>query len=106
MFASPSIAGDVLLQGVLNGSLQARDLETGELLWDFQTEGSKANPGWALTSERRLNTPMLFNGSWHDAMAIGTARQFGFGSFLSTPLVVDGVIYVGGTDGRLYALVS
>lgn len=104
MFASPSIAGDVLLQGVLNGSLQARDLKTGELLWDFQTEGSKANLGWALTSQRRLNSSMLFHGSWHDAMAIGTARQFGFGSFLSTPLVVDGVIYVGATDGRLYAL--
>lgn len=104
MFASPSIAGNVLLQGVLNGSLQARDLATGELLWDFQTEDSTANLGWALTSQRKLNAPMLFPSGWHDAMAIGASRQFGIGAFLSTPLVVDGVIYVGGTDGRLYAL--
>lgn len=104
LFASPSLADDVLLQGALNGSLQARDLASGELLWDFQTEGSQANLGWALTSQRKLNAAMLFPTSWHDAMAIGAARQFGLGSFLSTPLVVDGVIYVGGTDGRLYAL--
>jgi outer membrane protein assembly factor BamB len=77
---------------------------SGALLWDFQTEGSQANLGWALTSQRKLNAPMLFPTGWHDAMAIGAARQFGLGSFLSTPLVVDGVIYVGATDGRLYAL--
>ncbi|HJV72021.1 PQQ-binding-like beta-propeller repeat protein [Ideonella sp.] len=104
MFASPSLAGSVLLQGVLNGSLQARDRSTGELLWDFQTEASRANPGWALTSDRRFNAPMLYVSGWHDAMAIGAARQSALGSFFSSPLVVGHTIYVGSADGRVYAL--
>jgi eukaryotic-like serine/threonine-protein kinase len=104
MFASPSLAGSVLLQGVLNGSLQARDRATGELLWDFQTEASRTNAGWALTSERRFNAAMLYPSGWHDAMAIGAARQSALGSFFSSPLVVGGTVYVGSADGRLYAL--
>jgi outer membrane protein assembly factor BamB len=104
MFASPSLAGSVLLQGELNGSLQARDLATGALLWDFQTEASRRNAGWGLTRERRLNAAMLYPRGWHDAMAIGAARQSAMGSFFSTPLVVGRTVYVGSADGRLYAL--
>jgi outer membrane protein assembly factor BamB len=38
MFSSPTIVGDVAFIGVLNGTLEARDAKTGELLWDFQVE--------------------------------------------------------------------
>ena len=104
MFASPSLAGGVLLQGELNGSLQARDTGSGALLWEFQTEAARLNNGWGLTSERRFNSPMLYASGWHDAMAIGAAKQSALGSFFSTPLVVGRTIYVGSADGRLYAL--
>ena len=50
MFSSPTVAGDVVLIGVLNGSLAARDRNSGELLWEFQTEASKQNKGWVLTA--------------------------------------------------------
>lgn len=104
MFSSPVVAGSVLLQAVLNGSLQARDRATGKLLWDFQTEASRANPGWVLTRERRFNAAQLFPSNWHDATAIGAARQAAVGSFFSSPLVVGRSIYIGSADGRLYAL--
>jgi outer membrane protein assembly factor BamB len=104
MFASPSLAGGVLLQGELNGSLQAREAATGALLWEFQTEAARINTGWGLTSERRFNAPMLYPSGWHDAMAVGAARQSALGSFFSTPLVVGRTIYVGSADGRVYAL--
>ena len=39
-----------------------------------------------------------------DGMIIGINRMFTLGSFLSSPTVVDGVLYVGSTDGNLYAL--
>jgi eukaryotic-like serine/threonine-protein kinase len=104
MFAAPSLAGGVLLQGVLNGSLQARDAASGTLLWEFQTEAAKRNAGWVLTSAGGFNSSLLFPNSWHDTMALGAARQASVGSFLSAPLVVGRTIYVGSTDGRLYAL--
>lgn len=104
MFSSPVIAGSVLLQAVLNGSLQARDRTSGALLWDFQTEASRTDPGWALTSERRFNSAQLFPSNWHDATANAVARQAAVGSFYSSPLVVGRSIYIGSADGRLYAL--
>lgn len=104
VFSSPVIAGDVVLLGVLNGVLQARDKASGALLWEFQTEASRANRGWVLTAERAFNSKLLFPTGWHDGTALGAARQWSVGSFFATPLVVNGVIYIGSADGQLYAL--
>ena len=104
VFASPTVAGDVVLLGVLNGILQARDKASGDVLWEFQTEASRANRGWALTAERRFNGPMLYPSNWHEATAVAMDRQSSVGSFFSTPLVVGGVVYIGSADGNLYAI--
>ncbi|MET0500175.1 MAG: PQQ-binding-like beta-propeller repeat protein [Candidatus Binatia bacterium] len=104
MFSSPAIAGDVVFIGVLNGTLQARDLKTGDVLWDFQTETSKQNKGWVLMADRRFNDPLLYHSIWREAPIVATDRQFGIGAIFSSPLVVDGVVYFGSTDGYLYAL--
>ena len=53
MFSSPSVAGDVVFIGVLNGTLEARDAKTGDLLWEFQVEKSKQNNAWVLTGDRK-----------------------------------------------------
>lgn len=104
VFSSPVVAGDVLLVGVLNGTLQARDLASGALLWTWRTEASRANAGWVLTAQGRFNGPLLYGSTWREAPLLATARQFSVGSIFATPLVVDGVIYVGSADGHLYAL--
>jgi outer membrane protein assembly factor BamB len=104
MFSSPTIAGDVVLIGVLNGVLEARDFATGTLLWDYATEAARANQGWALTADRRFNSSMTFRSGWREGMALAFARQSSTGSIFSTPLVVAGVVYFGSTDGRLYAI--
>ena len=104
VFSSPSVAGDVVYVGVLNGTLEARDLASGALLWEFQTESSQRNAGWVLTAERRFNAPLLFSSNWRDAPIVSADRQFAIGAFFSSPLVVEGVVFVGSTDGGLYAL--
>ena len=104
MFSSPTVAGSVVFVGVLNGTLEARDFESGELLWEFQTEASKRNDGWVLTADRRFNAAMIFRSPWREAPIVANARQFGVGSVFSSPLVVDGVVFFGSTDGTLYAL--
>jgi outer membrane protein assembly factor BamB len=104
VFSSPSVAGDIVLIGVLNGTLEARDLGSGTVLWQFETESSRRNDGWALTADRRFNAPLLFPSGWREAPVIGTAAQFGTGSIFSSPLVVAGTVYVGSADGNLYAL--
>jgi outer membrane protein assembly factor BamB len=104
VFSSPAVAGDVVLLGVLNGTLEARDRASGELLWEYQTDASRRNDAWVLTSERRFNTPMIYRSGWREAMAVGTDRQFSVGSIFSSPLVAAGVVYVGSADGNLYAI--
>ena len=105
VFSSPAVAGEVLYLGILNGSLEARDLSTGKLLWDFRTEASRRNPGWVLTADRKFNEPMIFFHSfWREDAAVGTERQFAVGSIFSSPLIVDGVVYAGSADGSVYAL--
>ena len=104
MFSSPAVAGDVVLIGVLNGTLQARDFDSGRLLWSFTTEAARRNRGWVLTAEGAFNGPMIYATDWREAALAATELQFSVGSFFSSPLVADGVIYVGSADGRMLAL--
>ena len=104
VFGSPTVAGDTVLVGVLNGSLQARDRLDGRLLWTFRTDAAKANRDWVLSPEGRFNAGWLFASSWGDASADGARRQQGVGSFFATPLVVAGTVYIGSADSNVYAI--
>jgi outer membrane protein assembly factor BamB len=104
VFSSPVVAGNVVLTGVLNGSLQARDFTSGEVLWTFRVEAARRNLGWVLRADGSFNAPLLYGSAWREAPLVASERQFSVGSFFSTPLVVDGVIYIGSADGRMYAL--
>ena len=104
MFSSPAVAGDTVFIGVLNGTLAARDAATGKLLWEFQTDASRENKGWVLTSERRFNGPLLFFDNWREGPLVAQDRQLSVGSIFSSPLVASGTVYFGSTDGFLYAI--
>jgi len=104
VFGSPTVAGATVLLGVLNGSLQARDLADGRLLWQFRTEAAIADRDWVLDADGRFNAGLLFPSTWGDATAEGARRQQGVGSFFATPLVADGTVYIGSADSRLYAI--
>jgi outer membrane protein assembly factor BamB len=104
MFSSPAVVGDVVFIGVLNGTLEARDAKTGDLLWDFKVEKSKQNNGWVLTSDRKFNESFLFRSNWREAPLVANDQQIRIGGIYSSPLVVNGVVYFGSADGFLYAL--
>jgi hypothetical protein len=90
--------------GVMNGTLEARDLKSGELLWDFRPQVSQQNRGWMLTAERKFNLPLLYASNWREAATSAVEREFSVGAIVSSPLIVNGVVYTGSTDGYLYAL--
>jgi outer membrane protein assembly factor BamB len=104
MFSSPAVASGTVFIGVLNGTLTARDATTGKVLWEFQTDASKENRGWVLTAERRFNMPMLFFDNWKEGPLVAQDRQLSVGSVFSSPLVANGAVYFGSTDGFLYAI--
>jgi outer membrane protein assembly factor BamB len=103
LFSSPAIAGGIVYLGKMNGGLEALDVKTGKQLWEFQTEVSKANKDLYLKADRTRNDATLFQVSDYGGV-VGVDRMFSLGSVASSPLVVNGKVYFGSTDGFVYAL--
>ncbi len=103
-FSSPAIARDIVFYGSSDGWLHAVDAATGRIKAEFQTDGSKANAAKYIDSTGRIDSAALYPDFTLDGMIIGLDRMFSLGSVLSSPAVVDGVVYFGSTDGNVYAI--
>jgi outer membrane protein assembly factor BamB len=104
IFSSPAIAGGMLYVGTHLGKLLAIDLSSQKLAWTFETDASRQN-GPALTkADGSPNYQGAFVDNFYDNMVSGVSKMMSVGAMLSSPVVVNNVIYVGSTDGFLYAL--
>lgn len=103
-FASPALAGDVIYYGTSDGWLHSVDIKTGKFIAHFQTDGSKENGAKWTDSTGVFNSGRMYPDRTLDGMMIGMRTMFTVGSILSSPAIVDGVLYVGSADGNLYAL--
>jgi eukaryotic-like serine/threonine-protein kinase len=104
MFSSPTVAGDVVLIGVLNGTLEARDAGTGALVWSYEVEASHGPAGRALAADRTFDMPVLYPSSRGVDTIAGYVRQTSVGAIFSTPVVAQGLVLFGSADGAVYAL--
>ncbi|MBW7933488.1 MAG: PQQ-binding-like beta-propeller repeat protein [Gemmatimonadaceae bacterium] len=103
-FSSPALAGDVLYYGTSDGFLNAVRITTGTLLARFQTDGSKENGPRLLDANGQFRTDRMYPDRTLDGMMIGMRTMMTLGSVLSSPVVANGVVYFGSTDGNLYAV--
>lgn len=103
-FSSPAIAKDMLYVGSSAGKLNAIDLKNQKAAWTFETDTSKQNGPAYTHPDGTPNYAAAFNSDFYDDLMAGYAKLLAVGPILSSPVVVDNVIYVGGTDGNLYAL--
>jgi outer membrane protein assembly factor BamB len=105
VFSSPALAGSLAYFGAHNGRLYAVDTASGHLAWEFATDASRADAQGLLDEEGRLDRagfkPVF--GDFQD-MYLDFARFVSLGAIFGSPTVADGVLYVGSTDGHLYAL--
>ncbi|MFT6807900.1 MAG: outer membrane protein assembly factor BamB [Saprospiraceae bacterium] len=90
----------IIYFGTFDGKLLGMDYKTGALKWSFQTEKSKQN----------YHTIYNKNGHFREGFELyGTdyveteEKIHELGSILSTPVIDDGVIYFGSSDGNYYA---
>jgi glucose dehydrogenase len=86
--ATPAIVDGTLYIGSYDGKFYALDTRTGALKWKVTTEG-----------ERRFEAKGL-----HGLQPKSQTIADQFDVFLSSPVVVNGTVYVGSGDGNLYAL--
>jgi outer membrane protein assembly factor BamB len=104
IFSSPAIAGGMAYFGSFNGKLYAVDIAAGRFAWEFQTEAGKRNVMGVISKDGAPDWKAAgASNFFEDSYRMG-ANLFSLGSILSSPAVVNGVIYVGSTDGSLYAL--
>jgi outer membrane protein assembly factor BamB len=102
-FSSPALAGNVAYFGTSDGWLHAVDVTSGKLVAEFQTEGSRQNSAKWIGPDGRI-AGTVYPDSTLDGIIIGLDRMFSLGSILSSPAVSEGVLFVGSTDGHVYAL--
>jgi outer membrane protein assembly factor BamB len=107
--SSPLLVGDKLFFGSQSGIVYAVNAKDGNVLWTYHAGGSvKASP--------TLSGGVLYFGDYSghlQAVSAQTGRALwvsgsegallGSGTFYSTPAVVYGRVFLGNTDGRVYA---
>jgi outer membrane protein assembly factor BamB len=105
VFSSAAIAGHRAYFGTHAGVLYAVDATSGAVAWTFRTEGSRRDPMGVVDDDGRLRrdafAPVF--GDFQD-MYVDFYRFTTAGAIFGSPVVVDRTVYVGSTDGRLYAL--
>lgn len=106
VFSSPALAGDLVYVGVSNGKLLAIDASTGKLVWEFQTESARRDPLKVLKADGGLNNEVIYAPYFHDYqdMVLAFYRVFSVGAIWSSPVVDQGMVFFGSTDGSVYAL--
>ena len=104
MFSSPAIAGDTLYIGSHEGKLLAIDLKAQKFAWTFETDGTKANGSAFTKPDGSPKYEAAFFDFFYDDMVSGVQKMMAVGAILSSPAIANGTIYVGSTDGNIYAL--
>jgi outer membrane protein assembly factor BamB len=103
--ASPAVRDGVVYFPTSDGRrFKALDAATGAVLARFQTDGSKEHGPRLLDENGLIRTSLLYPDRTLDGMMIGMRTIMTLGSVLSSPAVVDGIVYFGSTDGHLYAV--
>ncbi len=105
MFSSPAIAGDTLYIGSHEGKLLAIDIKGQKFAWTFETDGTKANGSTFTKPDGSPKYEAAFFDFFYDDMVSGVQKMMAVGAILSSPAIANGTIYVGSTDGNIYALI-
>jgi eukaryotic-like serine/threonine-protein kinase len=103
-FSSPSIAAGTAYFGTFGGGLYAVDIRTGKLAAQFQTDGLKKYGSQYLDAKGEMKASALFVDATLGGAYAGLDRLYHLGSIPGSPAISAGVLFIGSTDGTLYAL--
>lgn len=106
VYSSPAIAGNTAYFGDFTGQFLAVDITNGNITDKFFTEGRKKYAGETL-KDNMLDFSHLVTGadlSLYSSTVAGMNKLYMLGPIVSSPAVLDGVVYFGSADGYLYAL--
>ena len=104
-FSSPAVANGKLYVGDGSNTLYALNADTGVLLWKYAV-------GNYVDSSPTVANGIVYFGTYYsdpnlyalDANTGALIWKYPTQSRISSPVIVNGILYVGSTDGNLYAL--
>jgi outer membrane protein assembly factor BamB len=94
----------MLYIGGQDGRLIAFDLTSRKPVWTFQSEGSRQNLAAFSKADGSPDFQAAVPSSFYEDVVAGTSKLHTIGMILSSPVISGNVVYVGSTDGNLYAL--
>ena len=103
-FSSPAIAKDMLYVGSHSGKLFAIDLAGQKQVWEFATDGAQKNAATYTNADGTPNYAAAYASDFYDDMVVGVRKLMTVGGIYSSPVLSDGVLYFGSTDGYVYAI--
>jgi len=71
--------------------------------WTFTTDASKTNAA-LFKPDGTPNYEAVYTSGFYDDIVAGYVKLQAVGPILSSPVVVDNVVYAGSADGNVYAL--
>jgi len=101
VYGSAIIHGDLVYFGTFDGKILGVDHATGETEWQFQTGNSKQNYHTIYNENGEFREDFVLYGADYEAPE---NMIHSLGSVLSTPVIDDGLIYFGSSDGHIYAV--
>jgi outer membrane protein assembly factor BamB len=104
MFSSPAVAGGRVYIGSHRGQVLAVDAATGHVDWRFETDGARQAGSAYTKADQTPDYERAFTDFFYDDMVAGVYRMLAVGTVLSSPVLADGVLFVGSMDGRVYAI--
>lgn len=102
-YNTPVVFDSRLFAGCFNGILYELDPASGKVLWQFSTVGKRKNGQTIFDASDQLRKDFKMYGN-EEETARAERMIFNVGAILATPLLRDGVLYFGATDGYFYAL--
>lgn len=103
-FSSPAIAGNRAYFGTFDGRLYDVDVTSGKVAARFSTEASRRYLARYLLPDDSLDLRQFYTDPTLDGTIVALNRVYGLGSIAASPSIADGVLYVGSTEGTLYAI--
>lgn len=102
-YNTPVTYDSLIIAGCYDGFLYGFGEKSGKLQWKFQTAGSQLNYNTVFDSSGHFRKDFSIYGN-DEVTKSSEAKILALGSILSTPVIRNGIIYFGSTDGSLYAV--
>ena len=103
-FASPSIAGNEAYFGTFDGRLYGVDITNGKIAARFSTDASRQNLAQYLAPDDSLDLRPFYTDPTLDGVMVALHRVYGLGSIAASATISGGVLFIGSTEGTLYAV--